>query len=400
VSEAVRGPMGGGRVLVVSPDAAGPLDRGFRIRVHHLVSALASEHRVSLLAVGPRDERVAASLATKGVDLVVVDDPDPPRRWMHDLTLAATRRSVLWDRRRRARLRATAEGMLADGMFDAVQVERPELVGLARPGHVPVVLDCHNLWGELEARRADRATGGRPRRLRMVEVGRYTSAERQAWGRATACLATSPREAAIIGSCGARRVVVVPNGTDTSIALTERTPATPPELLFVGLLSYGPNADAVRWCVDAIMPAIWRRLPDATLVVVGGQASEELRRLAGPRVRFEGAVEDVGPHLSRAAAVMVPLRIGSGTRLKILDAFGAGRPVVATTIGAEGLAVRDGDQLLVRDEPEAFGSAVIRVVTEPELAARLGRSGSELVARTYAWERATAPMLQLYRELL
>jgi glycosyltransferase involved in cell wall biosynthesis len=218
-------------------------------------------------------------------------------------------------------------------------------------------------WRRIEASAEDRA------------MRRY---ERRMLGeRAATVVTVSQRDADLLGVPS----VVVPNGCDLP---PDPTPVPPTgTLLFVGSLAYGPNGDAVRWWMDAIWPLLPPGSPPLTVV---GRGAEVLGLPTGtPGVDIVGEVEDVGPHLARARAVLIPLRQGSGTRLKLLEAMAWGRPVVSTSKGAEGIDVRDGRDLLIADDAQAFATATSRLVNDGALVARLTASGRQ-VAERHDWQ--------------
>jgi glycosyltransferase involved in cell wall biosynthesis len=146
-------------------------------------------------------------------------------------------------------------------------------------------------------------------------------------------------------------------------------------------MNHPPNADGIAWFVREV----WPQTPDARLLVVGRDPPESVLRLASDRIAVTGAVPDVAPYFARATAVIVPLLSGGGTRLKILEAFAAGRAVVSTSIGAEGLEVSDGRHLLLADGAHAFAEATGRLLADPELRARLAAEARKLVQERYDW---------------
>jgi polysaccharide biosynthesis protein PslH len=219
-----------------------------------------------------------------------------------------------------------------------------------------------------------------------LDNSKATIEERTAWQRMDAILTTSRREAAIIGRVRAMRgVFVVPNGVDTEYLQPSMLASRPGSIVFTGLMAYRPNADAVRWFTHEMLPRIRASRPDVTFTVVGKDVPAEVAALVGDGVTVTGWVADVRPYLSQAEIVVVPLRAGSGTRIKILEAFAMGRPVISTTIGAEGIEARPGDDLFIADTPVEFADAVVRLLDDPAAAARLARSGRKLVERLYAW---------------
>jgi len=171
-------------------------------------------------------------------------------------------------------------------------------------------------------------------------------------------------------------------------------------LVYFGLLSYVPNVDGVTYFVRDIWPRIAESHPEARCKIIGGQPPPSILALAGPRIELTGFVSDLRPHLAAAAAVVVPLRLGGGTRLKIVEAMAMGKAIVSTTVGAEGIEAVPGRDLLVEDEPVAFADAVNRLLAEPDLAARIGQSARQLAVERYAWSKAARVLEGFYRRIL
>jgi polysaccharide biosynthesis protein PslH len=156
----------------------------------------------------------------------------------------------------------------------------------------------------------------------------------------------------------------------------------------------------VTYFVQEIWPRIAEAHPKARLKIIGGQAPRSLQALVRPGVELTGFVPDLRPHLAEAAAVVVPLRLGGGTRLKIVEAMAMGKAIVSSTLGAEGIEAVPGRDLLIEDQPAAFADAVSRLLAEPSLAARIGRSARQLAVQHYAWSGAARALESFYREIL
>jgi glycosyltransferase involved in cell wall biosynthesis len=148
------------------------------------------------------------------------------------------------------------------------------------------------------------------------------------------------------------------------------------------------------------MPRVWARDPEVSVTLAGQGAPPALIRLSGPRVRFTGRVGDIRPHLEEATVVAVPLRMGSGTRLKVLEAFAMAKPVVSTSLGCEGLEVENGVHARIADEPDRFAIALLDLVARPERGLQLGREGLELVRREYAWPQIVNRLSIFHDEIL
>jgi GT2 family glycosyltransferase/glycosyltransferase involved in cell wall biosynthesis/SAM-dependent methyltransferase len=192
-----------------------------------------------------------------------------------------------------------------------------------------------------------------------------------------------------------------PIGADVDgLGRVERRPG-PPTLLFVGNCAHTPNVDAVTFLAREILPELHRRAPEVRVVIAGAHPPEAIRRLADdPRIQVPGFVPDLAPHYAVATALVSPVRVASGVRVKVLEAFAARVPVVSTSMGAEGIEVVADRHLLIGDTPEAFVDQTLRLLREPELGARLAANARELVERTYGWRAIVDALEEEYRAAL
>lgn len=197
---------------------------------------------------------------------------------------------------------------------------------------------------------------------------------------------------------GISGVVTIPNGVDTAYFADTGAPRRANSLVYVGGLTWSPNHDAIRYFCKEILPRLAAEVPEVSLTVIGkvpnGGDFREI--IDNPRVRMSGLVDDVRPLIAEAAAYVVPLRIGGGTRLKILEALSMAKPLVSTSVGCEGLDVIHGEHLLIADTPEAFAQQVLRVLREPDLARRLGLAGRERVEQRYDWDVVARGLESVY----
>jgi glycosyltransferase involved in cell wall biosynthesis len=206
----------------------------------------------------------------------------------------------------------------------------------------------------------------------QLEALRWVLLYRRASTRVTRTVVCSTLDANRATSSGVKRVTVVPNGYELPDQPVGRIGVgLPPIVLFQGTLRYPPNADAARWLVGQIAPALRAQIPDARVRLVGLATPDQMGLHRPPATTMVGPVPDMVTELRRADLVVVPLRYGSGTRVKIIEAFAHRIPVVSTTIGAEGLDVEDGRHLLVADTAQQLASACARLITEPALRRRL-----------------------------
>lgn len=381
-------------LLVLSTWFPFPPDNGARLRAYHLIRHLARCHRLHVVAgrqedapegIPPELERMCASL-----DVV-------PWRWYRPGAsgLRGALRALLSDTPRS--LLETPNPALAQTISRAL--ERPLDLVLALspgmdhclprlPGTLRAVLDEAEVSGMV--RRVEAARSG-PERLRhALTLGKGLRYWRRRFSRYAAITAVSADEAQavrrFVGADGPA-VQVVPNGVEVEAYPPRQGASVPGRMIYNGALSYALNREAVRWFVEAILPRILARAPEAHLVVTGRAKPEDTRGIAGhPRVQLTGFVQDLRPALADATVMVCPLLAGGGTRLKILEAWAAGLPVLSTRIGAAGLeGAQEGTHLLLADQPDAFADAAVALLEDPARRDALARAGRALVERRYDW---------------
>lgn len=371
---------------------------GGEIRQAHLLDGLADRFDVDLLLAGRLDdERVRDRLHS--VQEVSVDPYVDPtgsiRRRLRDVRWQVVERRPDEVARQRRVRKALTPYLVAGGAPEIVCVEYiglAPLVPTRRRGFW--VLTLHNLTSEMARHSASIAPGHRQRIMRTLEARNARRLERSAIRAYDLVVSPSPEDAARLSS----DVVVVPNGVDIR-RFKPSPPASAPRVVFTGALHTLPNRDGIVWFCQRVWPSIRREVGDAVLEIVGARPPEEVRALS----RIEGVtvhadVPDVVPFLEHSRVAVVPVRIGTGSRLKALEAMAAGRPVAGTTIGLGGLDVRPGHDVLIADEADALASAVVRCLRDSELTAALGARGRAIVEERYGWSRIAADYASLLDE--
>jgi polysaccharide biosynthesis protein PslH len=267
--------------------------------------------------------------------------------------------------------------------FDAVLIEHPGLAPLIElRAHEPWLLTLHNVGsGTLEHRAA--MSAGRQRWIYRRQARQARRFERWSLDSFDTVFSVSQDDAALLP----KPTVVIPNGVD--IDRFEPTPVpAQPRLALIGTLGYLPNVDGALWLADEVLPIVRQHVPGVTLDLVGRLPTADVLNLASrPGVFVHPDVPDVRDYFVRTRVCLVPLRLGTGTRLKALEAFAAYRPVVGTTIGLAGLNVVDGRHAFVADEPRQFAARVVEVLEDDDCADRLVREGRALVEADYSWTR-------------
>jgi glycosyltransferase involved in cell wall biosynthesis len=381
------------KLLVVSTWYPWPPDNGAKMRAWGLLRELARHHRVSLVSFsdgGPIDASRLARLEAccHSVDVV-------PRTAFHG---GPASRARLFSATPRAYAQAFSPAMKAlvrralPGHDVAVALGLWAVPYLADETAVPVVFE----EAELAIVRDEYLSApGVLRRLRRgLTWWKYSRFVRRLCGRAAQTTVASEQERTILRSigCDASRVTVVPNAVDAEDLDWPRPSAPAPRLIYAGSPTYAPNLDAVTWFAASALPIIQRSRPSTGFWVTGraDERAAACERESG--VMFTGYLPDVRAAIAESAVCVVPLRIGGGTRLKILQAMALGTPVVSTTKGAEGLDVTPGHDILIGDTADELAAHVLRLLDDPALATRLAHAARELVRTQYTWARSGATL--------
>ena len=398
------------RLLWLSPYLPSPETFGGQRRIHGLMRALSARHDIAVLALhspsDPLEDWLALTRAwcpdAEAVLQPILGLRGPAKRTAQLRTLPSRRSWELASHRNQA-LSQRLDERLTRERWDAVVVEFAQMAvnleGLAR--RTAVVLDEHNVEFDLQRRTAASADGVARRVFGSVNWRKLRREEVDVWRHVDGVSATSERDAAIIRMHAPHvPCVLAPNGVDLDRFAPRTAPPDPNTVVLFGAHNYFPNTDGLRFLLGEIWPRVIERVPDARLRVIGHPPPPEVAALAPPSVTVEGFVDDVVSEAGRAAVAIAPLRIGGGTRLKVVEAMALARPVVATRIGAEGLDVADQRDLLLADDPTAFADAVVQLLSDPAMAADLGRRGRARAEQLYGWDACAAPLEQLVHSLV
>ena len=394
-------------VLVIAPYIPLPANFGGALRIYHLIRQLARHYDVSLLAPGNADEMSYAFELGQKCDVTVVPGatqarrPASRRKRMEQMRSLLLSSSYLQASAFNPRMQSALDRILMTRRIDLVQYEFPESALYRVPPTIATLFDAHNVEHDLLARVARTSSTTGKRVFNMHEARKLKRLELEIWDRSTLCIATSERDANLMRGLTSTPVDVVPNGVDlTHFATAPLADATPASVVFTGAMRHQPNADGARWYVEQVHARVQDMLPATHITIVGADPPASVQALASESVSVTGRVDDVSPYLRQSNVVVVPLFSGGGTRLKILEAFASGRPVVSTSLGAEGLQVCDGEHILLADDASGFADAVVRLAQDRDLATRLTASARQLVEQHYGWETIAAKLMQAHERAI
>jgi glycosyltransferase involved in cell wall biosynthesis len=383
------------RILWIKTELLHPIDKGGRIRTYQMLRSLLRQHHVTYLCL---DDGLAADDARERAreyahEVVVVPFRPPAksgvglfaallRNAFSSLPYSIARYGSPALRAQVRQLASAADLIVCDFLFPSLNV--PD--GLP----APAVLFQHNVEAMIWERRAAVPQNPLRRAYMRLQWRRMLRYEQYECRRFAHVVAVSEIDAEVMRrSYGVASVGDVPTGVDLGyFSPSLPRPQHGRELVFVGSMDWMPNDDGIRWFASEVFGRVRQRIADARLTVVGRSPSPAMRELAArdPAIEVTGTVPDVRPYLERAAVSVVPLRVGGGTRLKIYEAMAMGAPVVATSIGAEGLPLRSGEHLLIADSVADQVAAIASLLTDQARAERLAASALRFVHEHCSWD--------------
>lgn len=397
------------RILVITDSVPYPLYSGDRLRVYNLMRRMAEEHEVSLATLNEDPSDVASVEHLKTFCKHVITSPEIRKRRVAYIPglvrygLSGIPMELYF--KHSDVLEQQIVELVEQEQFDIIQIEHSHmglyleiLPSSDRSKHVWVY---HNAMFQQYDRIADhhtKLTRKARARLHSMMLHRW---EPRYGERFDQCIAVSEIDRDLLLAENPNlQIEVVPNGVDTELHTPLPYEAADPSVMFVGKMSYPPCTDAAVYLGDTLFPKLQKRIPELELWLVGREPVPEVTRLESPRIHVTGQVESVVPYYERSQVALVPLRSGGGTRLKILEAMALGRPVVSTAVGAEGLDVTDGENILIADDPDEFIEKTYQVMTDEALRKRIVANGRHLVERSYSWDALANQLLKTYSEMI
>ena len=378
---------------------------GASARNYHLLKALARQHSVSLLALVDSTEAGAYGDIARLRELVctvkLISRPKShSKRWQQLISMARSQPYLL-NAFIVPEMQDALDVLLARDNYDVVLFESILLAGYRLPAGIRIIIDQHNIEHELFERTYEQEKSllrkwynwQQGRLLKRGEIERCRNTD--------VVLVTSERERTVLKGLLPEKVIeVVPNGVDLEMfGGGSPEQEVPNQIIFTGTMDYYPNTHAVLFFAQRCWPLIRALIPCATWQIVGRNPPLEIQRLAElPGITVTGTVPDVRPYLAASSVAIAPLQIGSGTRLKILEALAMRKATVSTSVGYEGLSLVPGKHLIVADQPEEIAQAIVTLLKNPEMREALGTAGREIAETEYNWRRCGDLLLRILEE--
>ncbi|CAG1015049.1 polysaccharide biosynthesis protein PslH [Anaerolineales bacterium] len=395
-------------VLFLSTKSPYPLINGHSLRTYHTLRDAARRHDVTLVTfiqqpeheLKPEHIEHLRSFCKEVHTFPIPVDQSRAklalslgRNLLSDLPFVATKYDS-------PEMRAKIREIIANNKIDLVHVDLlPLSVYLNEFAHLPKILVNHNVESVRLQRWAESDPSPLKRAFLRLQWRRLCRFEKEMVNCFDRCIVVSELDRDVLVDMGITiPIAVVPNGTNTEFFKPMGRSPIENSVLWLGHMDVHTNRDAVLYFWREICPLIRQRKPDATIIFVGTAPPREIADAAvgDPRVKVTGFVDDIRTHVDEARVVVVPIRIGSGTRLKILDAMGMGKAIVSTSVGCEGLAVENGKNILVADTPDSFADGVMSVLVDKDLREALERNAREC-ALTYDWDRLCEEQERTYQ---
>jgi sugar transferase (PEP-CTERM/EpsH1 system associated) len=379
------------KMLWVKADFLHPTDRGGQIRTLEMLKRLHTRHEIHYVALERGDAGRASEYCSRAYPIAhrvpakntVAFGGQLLKGLVSPLPVAVSRyQSDAMKRKVEALSRQEKfDHIVCDFLFPAPNI----------PDLATCVLFQHNVEATIWKRHAENAPTPAHRWYFEMQARRMKAFEGDVCGAVKSVVAVSDIDAdRLRKDYRPRRVDAIPTGVDLEyFAPASATPRSS-DLVFLGSMDWMPNIDGAEWFVRQVLPLIRKRKPDCSVIMAGRKPTRAVLDLAGADsgIRVTGTVPDVRPYLWGAAVSIVPLRIGGGTRLKVFESMAAGVPVVSTTIGAEGLPVEPGTQILIADDPASFAECCVRLMEDPDAHARMAQEARQMVTSRFSWEAA------------
>ncbi|MBU3956748.1 glycosyltransferase family 4 protein [Patescibacteria group bacterium] len=393
------------KILYITQILPYPPDSGGKIKTYQTLKLLGQKHQIYLACFASDLPTAALKKKLKKIcqRIEVIVSPYPTARFKKIKpfifkSLFSSLPFIVY-RYRDKRFKKTVEKILEKEKFDAIHIDHLNMASyLPREKDCLWVLEEHNLESEINWGIVRREEWNKFKIFSLLEAIKLAIFERRTVSKFDYIFAISKSDRKKLIKLGAKenKVFFLPTSFKTKPLLGSKSHKL--TILFVGLLAWWPNKDGLLWFYEKIFPLVKQKIPNVELIVIGKEATKEMIDLdkKDRQFRLIGYVEDLEKYLAKASVFIVPLRVGSGIRIKILTALAAGLPVVSTKKGAEGIASRSGKGIILADGPKHFARAVVKILKNRKLANKLSRTGLDFVKRDYNQQKAAEALERAY----
>ena len=383
-------------ILVIDEEFPVPLNTGKRLRSFNLIKHLASKANITYFAYGTEDTDLSL-LHDNNIDIIAVPPPNRKKSgvmfYWHLFANLFSRKPFIATNHYTSIFQDTLNNVLRTNNFDLIIAEWTPYAMYFKDlpadlSEIKRIIVAHNIESMIWKRYLTNERNPVKRWYIGIQQRKLARFENDCFSWADGAIAVSADDAEKIKRMNNDiDVMVIENGVDTNYFKCLDNPVDKNTLVFTGSMDWRPNQDAVCYFIDEIFPTIKKENPQIRVYFVGRKPPAGIQRFGRiDGVTITGTVDDVRPYIDKASLIIVPIRIGGGTRLKILEAMAMEKTVISTSIGAEGLDVTNGENIIIADDPDNFAHAIIKQLGDPDASRRLGTNGRNLVEKYYDWQ--------------
>lgn len=390
------------KILFLTPYNPAPPNFGGAIRIYYILKYLAAHHDVTVAGFGsPVEQKIMEKHfpELKGKIYYVPKNESKFFIWISFLKSVLSGRSHWHTMTQKPGMQKLLDRLVKENDFDIIQSEFPCMAEYNLASGARKVLDAHNVESDNFQRMASKSPKFFQRVYYRLEAKKMYREETEIASRQDAIFACSERDIKLFDN-----VVpdvpkyLIPNGVDLDHFQKDRELPEPDSLVFVGMMKYPPNKDAMNYFLDEVFLKIKTRIPEAKIYIVGSRPETSLLQRANKYVEVTGFVDDVRPYINRAAVYVVPLRMGGGTRLKIIEAMAMKKPLVTTSIGCEGIDLVHKESAMIADNADRFADSVVELLQDRKLRKDLSEKAYRLAEEKYSWQVVGKKIQLAYHE--
>lgn len=386
------------RILWLKTELLHPVDKGGKIRTYQMLKELKKNHHITYLTLddGSADADAIEKASEYAHETITIPHRTAAKFtakfYLELINNLISKLPYALQKYVSAEMRDATEKLVKERNFDVLVCDfLTPAVNLPANLNAATLLFQHNVEAMIWRRHYEIAASAVKKAFMKMQWRRMFEYEKETCGRFDWVAAVSKEDAETMrGEYEIETVSDIPTGVDTEFFAPDKDAEKDEfNLVFTGSMDWLPNEDAIRWFTEEILPLIRRQIPQVSLTVVGRNPFPGLVELStkDAAIVVTGRVPDVRPFMNKASVYIVPIRIGGGTRLKIYEAMAMELPIVSTRIGAEGLPLEDGEEILLRDSPQEFADAVAKLLKDKTLARKIGRQAAKTVREKYGWQK-------------
>jgi glycosyltransferase involved in cell wall biosynthesis len=387
------------KILFATSNLPYPPNSGANIRTFNLIKLASKQHDISLISLVYEDEKIHISELEKYCKVYPIDVNI--KKYGRLISLLSVYPYQTMIKYYSKTYKILIEQIVQENKYDIIQIESLLISANLKDINVPKVLDAHNIESDILFRTSKNNIFGLKSILNYLDYIKNLTFEKEIVQAMDACIAVSDNDLQKLIEMGTKKAIIVPNCTDLSYYQETKKINFKPRIVFTGLMNWHPNVDAMNNFCKVAYSTLKENIPDIELYIVGKNPTPEILQYDGVNnIVVTGEVEDVRQFVADSDVCVVPLRIGGGTRLKIIEYFAMKKPVISTSIGAEGILAIHEEHLIIEDDISKYPEKIIEIMNNRPLREKIVQNAHQLAQIKYSWDIYENDLNQLYLEIL